>query len=962
MKKKRQYKNRKKHAYGTPVTNYMETPGTELTENDINIAKAQHAGATNPLAQGLGVAGGFISANAGMIGGAMGGAGMEMPEISDEYTQKDPSLEMDSMGNGQGTQVDPALAQQVFQFAFGGKVPVEVDGGEVAETPNGELMEFQGPDHEQGGVDVNLPEGTDIYSKRLRVKGKTLAQRKKIRESRIARVQKQLDANPTDAILKKTHERISASNETEEASDQALQEQANAEMEAQGQKFPNGTNPGGVPNLNYGDEFEGGNPNANYNKRWLDDSKTTVTTEDTIVDYAGGSDTGKLIGSTVGETKLKVDDEGNASYVPRTFKEEDRGINTTANLNNDVDVKFDGSIEDHEKMLKKLNRANFGGSHGFRGKNWQSQVTQNEGESLEDATARYKADNKFFEAGRNREVEYDLSGGNSSKTVNYTKDKKAFGGPVEGEPTETYEGADNYGEYQTWNTQNEAYNTNAAEHSRLTTSGYSDATNISADQLPKGKGFDGASGNYTRYKTGEATPTGSDYYSDAESGYSYIPQVAKPEGAYNVVENPEVTATNKANADWATANTDAGVTGYTKTRYSKGGGDWGEEYTKAKEDQPTNVNYVSAADMSPEMRAQIIGGAPQIKAYGGAVKKYAGGTNPEGVDPNEIGFNPIAEFLKANPNATQEDIAKLNSPAYEGIPTAPLSNELAVQNTPGTKGSVEDIIGTKGSNPELTPKQNKAKDAFLKAMEGSPSGAEALGLAGIAYSGVKPMLNTMSNRASDSANVNEFRDFGQDALASIDAQKQYTAQTEARKMQDLESQRLSALKRGRNSARSVNTQRALDLSSTQSANKAAGQIMSQSASEMQKILGQEAQAQNMQDKFVMQGEQNRDKADRQDKDNYNTQLSVNQVGAGRAAQELSKNLGKIASNDYETNLVNSRSPNFMIDKKGNVTDKKGNKLNATQREEYAAELQGLQNEKSGENDVKYQEWLKNNNI
>ena len=41
MKKKRLYKNRKKYAYGTPVTNYIENPGTELTENDIEIATEQ---------------------------------------------------------------------------------------------------------------------------------------------------------------------------------------------------------------------------------------------------------------------------------------------------------------------------------------------------------------------------------------------------------------------------------------------------------------------------------------------------------------------------------------------------------------------------------------------------------------------------------------------------------------------------------------------------------------------------------------------------------------------------------------------------------------------------------------------------------------------------------------------------------------------------------------------------------
>ena len=506
MKKKRIYKNRKKYAYGgTPVKNYIETPATAMANHDIDVARSQFEGANSNLTKGIKIGGALLSQALG---------GQNISAAADKYqdykTNKTNTLAIQGANNyapipvatsdyiPQGAvEVDMSNMQGAMEFAFGGSVPVEVEGQEVAETPNGNLIEFEGPNHEQGGVNVDLPGGTDIFSKRLRVKGKTLAQRKKIREKRLARIQKQLDASPSDAILKKSYERVSAANETEEASDQAYQDQVNAQM----------------------------NP------------------------------------------------------AP--------------------------------------------------------------------------------------------------------------------------------------------------------------------------------------------------------------------------VEQPQ------------------------------------EEF-----------------------------------AFGG-----------------EVG-----DFLNENSG-------------------------------------------------------------------GLPSASETLGLAGTLYSGIKPMLNTLENRGTDTANVNEYADFGEDALAAIDKQKVFVTQQEAVKLQDLEGQRMAALKRGRNSARSANTQRALDINSTQAANTQAARINSQATKEMQAILGQQATAENLQDKFVMKGEQARDTADRMDKDNFNTQLSTNQVGLGRSIQEASKNLGKIASNDYERNLVNARSQNFMIDRNGNVTDKNGKKLNSAERKEYARELKGLQDEEtSGVNNISPEEY------
>lgn len=112
---------------------------------------------------------------------------------------------------------DPRFNADEVLFANGGSVgntPIEAEGKEVIETPDGMVAEIVGPSHEQGGVNMNLPEGTDIYSKRLKgPDGKSMAERKKKRERSIKSLEKLLENNPTDKILKKTLKTVKENNE-----------------------------------------------------------------------------------------------------------------------------------------------------------------------------------------------------------------------------------------------------------------------------------------------------------------------------------------------------------------------------------------------------------------------------------------------------------------------------------------------------------------------------------------------------------------------------------------------------------------------------------------------------------------------------------------------------------------------------------------------------------------------------
>lgn len=106
-------------------------------------------------------------------------------------------------------------------------VPVEVEGGEVAQLPNGQMGQFQGPTHENGGIPANLPQGTKIYSDRLAVDGKSMQARKLSREKRIGKLNNMLDKDPTDTINRNTYNRSKAAADMEEQQDLMMQDAAN---------------------------------------------------------------------------------------------------------------------------------------------------------------------------------------------------------------------------------------------------------------------------------------------------------------------------------------------------------------------------------------------------------------------------------------------------------------------------------------------------------------------------------------------------------------------------------------------------------------------------------------------------------------------------------------------------------------------------------------------------------------
>jgi hypothetical protein len=181
---------------------------------------------------------------------------------------------------------------------------VEVEGGEAYETPQGQSGTFEGPSHEEGGIDgqvgEDIPQGTKIYSDRLKREGKTMAERKEAREAKQKSLMNLMEKNPNKA-MKNTVMRKMKSLQQEDMADlqhqemvQSLATATRAFQFAYGtgyrgvQKYADGTGPTGIGYAKgfdqsmfqpYIDEYMRMNPGAAFNLSsfhdWLGVGKKT---------------------------------------------------------------------------------------------------------------------------------------------------------------------------------------------------------------------------------------------------------------------------------------------------------------------------------------------------------------------------------------------------------------------------------------------------------------------------------------------------------------------------------------------------------------------------------------------------------------------------------------------------------------------------------------------------------------
>ena len=189
---------------------------------------------------------------------------------------------------------------------------------------------------------------------------------------------------------------------------------------------------------------------------------------------------------------------------------------------------------------------------------------------------------------------------------------------------------------------------------------------------------------------------------------------------------------------------------------------------------------------------------------------------------------------------------------------------------------------------------------------------DALNIAGNIFQGVAPYLNTLNQRATDTPNVNAFKNYGEEGINKMAQSENYLKQIFDSRLKDIGLKRSDAIKRGRNSTGSVNLMRALDTNADMAANTAENEIYDKYAAQMMDILSKEAQLENEQDKVVMSGEQARDLADRQDKDAFYTAKGEGLRNIGMTTANAGKQANEILTRNSQFNILNSMYENFGI--------------------------------------------------
>lgn len=268
------------------------------------------------------------------------------------------------------------------------------------------------------------------------------------------------------------------------------------------------------------------------------------------------------------------------------------------------------------------------------------------------------------------------------------------------------------------------------------------------------------------------------------------------------------------------------------------------------------------------------------------------------------------------------DIDSMN-PAIESTTEVPLSETSTISSTPST--TEKPSSATPSINGD-TDRLSKIGDSILEAIPNVSLG-DAFTLYGTYKSAIDPLNNVNENRAGDQPNINHFRNFGKDAINKIQNQKQYVEGQKQEALMRTTRTANASKKATRNSARGVNTQRALDLAADLNKNAAESDIYSNFANQMMSITGAEANMELAQDEAVMSGEERRDLADRQDRDNYYTQRGVALVGRGQGIQQMGKNINEIKMNQMKLKLLESLGEYVTMDANGNIIAKKQVKTN-----------------------------------
>ena len=180
--------------------------------NNLGTVKGAGEQALEYGAQGL-AAGAMFGPWGAVIGGGIGAGygaikgSMEAKEMREKVRMANIGIGNRKLGRSMTSNVNwgtvnPNTSTNMM-FANGGLVldyddpnaNAELELQETFQMPDGTVGNVDGPSHEMGGIAVDLPEGTRIWSDKLKHNGKTFAKHTKPITNKIAKLEKQLESS-----------------------------------------------------------------------------------------------------------------------------------------------------------------------------------------------------------------------------------------------------------------------------------------------------------------------------------------------------------------------------------------------------------------------------------------------------------------------------------------------------------------------------------------------------------------------------------------------------------------------------------------------------------------------------------------------------------------------------------------------------------------------------------------------
>ena len=218
----------------------------------------------------------------------------------------------------------------------------------------------------------------------------------------------------------------------------------------------------------------------------------------------------------------------------------------------------------------------------------------------------------------------------------------------------------------------------------------------------------------------------------------------------------------------------------------------------------------------------------------------------------------------------------------------------------------------KGKNPQDNSK------FWSNIFDSTPTVGDLVGMYGNLHSAYAGKKNTLANRLGDTPNINPYEQYGKEGLKTLDESRDFIKQAGDMQRSEIELSRNAAIKQNRGTARSINTMRALDLATQANADRLDMNTYQSEVSQLANMMGKKADLQNQRDSFVMKGEQERDLADRQDRDSFYNSLVKDEQSIGQGLTVLGGSVNDIKERNASMEALNNIYGNFKATKDGKI--------------------------------------------